>query len=56
MGEEDIWITFDERVTDTIVGMDISQQVIFVANPYNKRVYFCNGVNDYNNNFNLAVV
>ena len=32
MGEQDIWITFDVRVTDTVLGMDILQQVLFIAN------------------------
>lgn len=53
MGEQDIWITFDERVTDTVLGMDILQQVIFTANPYNKRIYFCKDVDDYEQNFRL---
>lgn len=33
LGKQDIWITFDGRVTDTVLGMDILQQVIFTANP-----------------------
>ena len=53
MGEQDIWLTFDERVTDTVLGMDILQQIIFAANPYNKRIYFCKDIDDYNNNFRL---
>jgi len=56
MGEQDIWITFDERVTDTVLGMDILQQVIFTANSYNKRIYFCKDAEDYNNNFELTAV
>lgn len=55
MGEQDIWITFDERVTDTVLGMDILQQVIFTANPYNKRIYFCKDADDYNENFVLEI-
>lgn len=53
MGEQNIWITFDKRVTDTILGMDILQQVIFTANPYNKKIYFCKDSDDYNDNFEL---
>lgn len=53
MGEQDIWITFDDRVTDTVLGMDILQQVIFIANPYTKKIYFCKDIDDYNNNFEL---
>ena len=56
MGEQDVWITFDKRVTDTVLGMDILQQVIFTANPYNKRMYFCKDISDYNDNFELKVV
>lgn len=53
MGEQDIWITFDMRVTDTVLGMDILRQVIFTANPYNKKIYFCKDGDDYNKNFQL---
>lgn len=53
MGEQDIWITFDERVTDTVLGMDILQQIIYTANPYNKKLYFCKDIDDYCNNFKL---
>ena len=56
MGEQDIWITFDERVTDTVLGMDILQQVIFTANPYNRKMYFCKDAADYDQNFQLDVV
>lgn len=56
MGEQNIWITFDERVTDAVLGMDILQQVIFAANPYNKKMYFCKDADDYNDNFELKAV
>ena len=56
MGGQVIWITFDERVTDTVLGMDILQQMIFTANPYDKKIYFCKDANDYNNNFKLKIV
>ena len=29
MGEQDIWITFDDRATDDVLGMDILQKVFF---------------------------
>lgn len=54
--EQDIWITFDQRVTDTVLGMDILQKVIFIANPYNKRIYFCKDADDYSKNFDLHQV
>lgn len=56
MGEQDIWVTFDDRVTDTVLGMDILQQVVFTANPYNKKIYFCKDIDDYNDNFELSAV
>ncbi len=31
LGEQSLWITFDERITDTVLGMDILQQIIFTA-------------------------
>ena len=55
LGKQDIWITFDNRVTDTVLGMDILQQVIFTVNPYNKRIYFCKDAMDYEQNFQLKV-
>ena len=55
MGIQDIWITFDERVTDTVLGMDMLQKIIFTANPYNKKIYFCKDVEDYEQNFQLKV-
>ncbi|MCM1183200.1 MAG: aspartyl protease family protein [Roseburia sp.] len=55
MGEQDIWVTFDRRVTDTVLGMDILQQLIFIANPYDKRIYFCEDVGDYERHFRFNV-
>ncbi|MDE7478103.1 MAG: retroviral-like aspartic protease family protein [Lachnospiraceae bacterium] len=55
MGIQDIWITFDERVTDTVLGMDMLQKIIFTANPYNKKIYFCKDAEDYEQNFQLKV-
>lgn len=55
MGEQDIWVTFDERVTDTVLGMDILQKVIFTANLYDKKLYFCKDADDYEQNFLLKV-
>lgn len=53
--KQDIWVTFDKRVRETVLGMDILQQVIFTANPYNKNIYFCNDKDDYNNHFELLM-
>ena len=55
MNEQDIWITFDKRVTDIILGMDILKQVIMIVNPYNQQICFCKDVYDYGHNFLLAV-
>jgi len=40
MGEQDIWITFDKRVKETILGMDILKQITFLANADNKQICF----------------
>ncbi len=53
MGKQDIWITFDKRVTDTVLGMDILKQVMMITNPYNQKIYFCKDAEDYNKNFCL---
>lgn len=53
MGEQDIWITFDKRVTDIILGMDILKQVIMITNPYDQKIYFCKDAEDYRQNFQL---
>ena len=54
MGEQDIWITFDERITDIILGMDILKQIIMITNPYDQKIYFCRDREDYDDNFELA--
>ncbi len=53
MGSQNIWITFDERITDIILGMDILKQIIMVINPYSQQVYFCKDSNDYYSGFEL---
>ncbi len=40
MNAQDIWVTFDQRVTDTVLGVDILKQIIMITNPYNQQVYF----------------
>lgn len=56
MGKQDIWITFDRRVKETVLGMDILQQVIFTANPYDRKICFCKDSDDYHVNFKLQTV
>lgn len=55
MGKQDIWITFDKRVTDSVLGMDILKQVILITNPYDQKVYFCKDAEDYEQNFQMKV-
>ena len=47
MGEQDIWITFDKRVTDTVLGMDILKQITFIADSFKKEIHFCKNCDDY---------
>ena len=53
MGAQGIWITFDEKVTDIVLGMDILKQVIMITNPYDQQIYFCKDAEDYEQNFQL---
>lgn len=55
MGRRDIWITFDERITDIILGMDILKRVIMITNPYDEKIYFCRDGEDYQEHFILTV-
>lgn len=36
----DIWITFDDRVTDSVVGMDILSRVPYYYSPSDEKVHF----------------
>lgn len=53
LGEQYIWVTFDERVTDIILGMDILKQIILITNPYDQKIYFCKDADDYEQHFHL---
>lgn len=55
MGKQVIWITFDQRVTDTVLGMDILKQVVMITNPYDQKIYFCRDTEDFNQNFCLRI-
>ena len=55
MNEQYIWITFEKRVTDIVLRMDILKQVIMITNPYHQKVYFCKDADDYEQNFQLKV-
>lgn len=50
MGEQDIWITFDKRVTDTVLGMDILKQITFVSDSFRQEIHFFTNCDDYNKN------
>lgn len=39
MKAQDMWITFDKRVKETVLGMDILKQVIII-NPYEQKSLF----------------
>ncbi len=56
MGTRNIWITFDRRVTDVVLGIDILKQMIMIINPYDQKVYFCKDKADYDKNFELLPV
>ena len=53
MDRQDIWITFDRKISDIILGMDILKQIIMITNPYNQKIYFCKDKSDYDSNFEL---
>ncbi len=55
MGGQYIWITFDNRITDIILGMDILIQIIITTNPYNQKIYFCKDVEDFQENFECII-
>ena len=40
MGEQDIWITFDDRATDDVLGMDILQKVFFLQDADKRKILF----------------
>ena len=40
MGEQDIWITFDKRISDNVLGMDILQAVDFLQFRNTGRICF----------------
>ena len=40
LGERDIWITFDKRVSDDVLGMDILSDVFIFQNPEIRTLIF----------------
>lgn len=55
MGQQKIWVTFDARITDMVLGMDILKQLILISSPYDQKMYFCKDADDYDHNFVLAI-
>lgn len=51
MGEQIIWITFDKRVKETILGMDILKQITFIADSCSQQICFCEDEEDCRKNF-----
>ena len=46
MGERDIWITFDDRVKDNVLGMDILQSISFMQYADSKELHFFTDSNE----------
>ena len=46
MKSQDIWVTFDERATDDVLGMDILKQVYFLNDKKNNSLIFAYDTNE----------
>lgn len=46
LGKRDIWITFDERVSDDVLGMDCLKDVFFLHNPSRQEMSFADSITD----------
>lgn len=46
IGARCIWITFDDRITDKVLGMDILKDMTFLNRHKEKRLYFYNDGED----------
>jgi len=46
IGEQSIWLTFDERVEDNVLGMDILSQVSFLQRQKDNVMLFCKDDNE----------
>ena len=47
MSQQNIWITFDERATDDVIGMDILKQIHFYQDANNSEMYFSNDKSEF---------
>lgn len=47
LGNCNVWITFDKRVVDLVLGLDILKDVIFLNSPADGKMYFFESEADY---------
>ena len=47
MGQQSIWITFDERATDDVIGMDILKKIHYYQDADDNRMYFSPDKREY---------
>ncbi len=40
LGEQKIWVTFDDRISDNVLGMDLLRKVAFLQLEHDDRLYF----------------
>lgn len=38
LGEQDIWITFDDRIADSLLGMDVLKKILYLNEPDNSQL------------------
>ena len=51
IGKKDIWITFDERISDSVLGLDLIKNVIYLSRPLENRVLLFNSEEECKNFF-----
>ena len=49
MGEQYIWITFDSRATDDVLGMDILRNTFFLQDADNETLFFAHNMDELKN-------
>ena len=48
LGKQDIWITFDKRISDNLLGLDILQKVTFLQIANSHSLSFFDDMDDFN--------
>ena len=48
LGKQDIWITFDERISDNLLGLDILQHITFLQIADSHKLSFFEDMDDFN--------